>query len=337
MTFNPRITNPEEYGYAQDEQETVQDSNPTAEEITKRFFSLTPPKPEFDRAKAERLQKMSRLNSLGRGVNVLGDVLSLGLGANVRRRQPDTVAPGIFSTFEGMMDKYKGEKDAYRFQEYQKKLNDLQLGLGRRDKADAEAYRDKAHEDAMKAAAAKNALDWGKFEATYNQREKDIALKAQKQGQDAAHDEATLRLGYARLENDLNKYFDKQNKFMQIQVDGQLINLQEGEFRGLLKEAVKSKAFTKDDLKAMMEGFQNNPLEATKNIVQRYAEWKAGKQNLTSQQPAIDNLVNAGSFNQVVGNALSPMNGTGPLMSHGNNPVNAPTQKFDPSKYESNE
>lgn len=342
MTGNPQITNPEDFGYPQNELQSEQPGQqyPSAEELTRQIFTISPPKPQFDQAKADRLQKMSRINSLGRGVNVLGDVLSLGLGANVRRRQPDAIAPGINATFESMMDKYKGEKDAYRFQEYQKQLNNLQFGVGRADRREDKAYQKQVHLDQLKAQAAKNALDWNKFSATYAQKGQDLDLKRQKQGQDAWHDQATIKLGYDKINAELTKYFDKENKFMQIEVNGQVISLNEGQFRGLLKDAVSDPAYKKGDLKAMLDGFTNNPLEGSKNIVQRYSEWLAAQQSLQSQQPAVDQLVNGGSVNQAIGNAMSPMNGSGPMQSYGNQTsqsVAAPTAGFDPSKYESKE
>lgn len=313
---------------------------PTPEELVKNIFSVKPPEPVFDRDKADRLQRMGRINSLGRSIGVLGDVLSLGLGANVRRRQPDTISPAIYASYESMMDKYKNEGDAHRFALYQKQLQDAQLGITHGYRREDQAWREKAHGDELQTQRDKNSLDFAKWQATWEQRERqnqagnrlkeaDLGLKAQKLHQDR-------ELAIARALQD----YAKDNSFMEVMVNGQIVKLAEGEYRGILAEA--RKYFSEEDFETMMSPYVNQPIEGLKNIVQRYSEFKFEQDriraqnspaNLQRQQPIIDETVDGGSFHNPYNRFQGAIPYRDPSVSGWVEGSKNKSEDFDSSKY----
>lgn len=128
----------------------VQPQVSVADQLMKDLFSTRETAPVPDAAKAERLRRMGRLNQVSRGVGVLGDMLSLGLGANVKRRQPDNVAPAIYQAYENMMDRDKSLMDAYKLRDFQTQRSNTLYGLSAEDRK----RHDKLVEEDTKASRA---------------------------------------------------------------------------------------------------------------------------------------------------------------------------------------
>ncbi|MCL4484158.1 MAG: hypothetical protein M1445_16380 [Bacteroidetes bacterium] len=123
-----------------------------AEEYTKRFFSAELPKPKFDQAKADRLQKLQKVNQIVRGVGVMGDILSLGLGANVRKAAPDTTTSRLQQALQANMDKYANDQEMYDIRNFQKAREDAKFGI-------SFEMRDEANKIKREGMAAKTEND----------------------------------------------------------------------------------------------------------------------------------------------------------------------------------
>lgn len=158
-----------------------------AQKLLDKIYSTNIPEPVFDQAKADRLQRMGRINQVGNGVSVLGDMLASGLGATVKRRQPDGVAAGLYQSFEQNLDKYKNDIDTYSLRKMSKNLDDAKLGLGEARRAEQLDFQNRKQADWMKAKEADNKLNWAKWSAEYDLKQKNLELQREKAGADAAY------------------------------------------------------------------------------------------------------------------------------------------------------
>ena len=294
-------------GFPQQSEEEVQDefSSPFTKkrnEIVQSFYSIHEPEPVVDQAKLDRLQRMGRINGLGRGVSVLSDALAVGMGANVNRRQPDQTSPALYAAYQNTLDKFDTEKKSFDYRKYQgdkqNKLfelqqlqNDEQTWLMReRQKLANEIAKAKLEYDRGKDAQA-NALKIADLQYKYD------ALKA-RTGND------NTRNAIAAERNDIAA--GKSNKpFMIAGLNGKETPLNQGEFRAYLEQAAKDPSFK--DFKAAMEGYENNPLEGQKNIVQRYLTHLENKKKAKESAAQAKQQVNTFIQNSGIKNAYKPI------------------------------
>ena len=260
------------------ESENIQNKS-TADELLNRLYSKNIPEPTFDQDKADRLQRMGKLNQLGRSVNVLGDIFGTAIGNNTRRRQPDTTAPALYQSYQANLDKYKAEKDANLLRDYDKERQDILHQISRADRQEGIDIAQKRFDAQQRMQAAKNNLELQKYLAGLTQKERQIAI------QQKNADSNRIRANKAGASKDKEEKPDK--PFMVAGVNGQDVPLTQGQFRDLLAEATQAanKAGTNSpqfkDFQATMESFKDNPLEGQKNIVQRYYSWKKEQESLT--------------------------------------------------------
>lgn len=102
----------------------------TAEDIVKSIYSFDPPKPVYDPQRPEEIKRIGRVNAIGEGLKTIGDIVSLGTGANVNRRAPDQVTPNMLSALWQNRDKTAAQKDNWNYQNYLTKLRNAQTELG---------------------------------------------------------------------------------------------------------------------------------------------------------------------------------------------------------------
>lgn len=180
------------------EQAPVQQKS-QADLIMQDLFTRKEPEPVEDTAKIERLQRMGNINAIGQGMGVIGDALSLALGANVRRRQPDRVAPMIYQQYERAMDQTKANRDAWQHRDFQTTRDNLKTGytVAVRKEAEAEARKVRADEMENRFNIAKLNADEKKEAAkllaqyrkdTLNQREKDRLARLAGKGRASKED-----------------------------------------------------------------------------------------------------------------------------------------------------
>ncbi len=115
---------------------TQQVSKPAADpyakatELQNRLFSMREAAPTPDVAKEARLQRMGRLNAIGQTVGVLGNMLSLGMGGQVKRSAPDQTAPALYSQYSSLIDKDRADQEAWKHRDFEQQINNLRMGLG---------------------------------------------------------------------------------------------------------------------------------------------------------------------------------------------------------------
>lgn len=269
---NPAITESPEY---KDQFQAEQPINPISktQELVSKYFGTKEEAPVLNQAKIDRLQRMGRINTLGRGLNVLGDGLSLALGANVKRKAPDTTAPALYQSYENTLDKHEQEVKGYKHRDFQKKLSDIQFGISRLDKENDQDYRERVQKANDEFRKVKNGQDLAKWQLEFK-------LKEEKNESDIERNKLTGKAAIIRATNKSGSKTKPEKPFMVIGQNGQERPIAQGEFRALLEEAQNTKGWSKEDFKTMMAPFENTPLEGQKNIVQRYSTWKAKQQAL---------------------------------------------------------
>jgi len=253
-----------------------------ADILLQKLYSQNIPEPVIDQAKIDRLQRMGKINGIAQMANLFGDAISLGIGGNVRRRQPDRVAPMIYQQYESIMDRNKAEKDAWNVRDFQSTRNNLIHGISEEHRKEAERLANARLKASTELQKQKADQDWTKFVSELSRKDRD-ALERNR------HNKSMEGSSWLRAEKTGAK--DKDTKpFTTINVDGKDIPLTEGEHRAALQEALDSKAFSKGDIKAIMATYGNAPLEGEKNIIQRYKAWKAQKDKEAASQVPISEL-----------------------------------------------
>lgn len=109
------------------------------DEILKRMYAVREKAPVLDTEKQARLQRMGKVNAIGKGVSLLSDALSLGLGGRVKKRGPDTMAPALFQQYQAMLDKYKNDQDNFDLREIANERNNIRM-----------EYADEMHKQELK-------------------------------------------------------------------------------------------------------------------------------------------------------------------------------------------
>lgn len=272
------------------------------EELLKRFYAKREPEPTFNQDKSDRLQRMGRLNQAGRGINVIGDALGVALGANVKRRQPDTTSSALYQAYQDNLDKYKAEKDAWTQRDYRKDLQDIQLGLSRADLEEQRAFMKQKQADWNKAKEADNKLKWAQWSAKYD-------LDKGRADETARHNKEMEKAAMIRANKTGQKSTKGEKPYMIAGIDGEEIEIKEGKFRNLLNEAQSNKEFFNTDFKASISKLDNFPDQQEKHIVQRYLEFQNKKEKARQEaekvQPIVNRFTTGGQLNDVVKNAVN--------------------------------
>lgn len=268
-------------------EEEINDETPTnsADKWVKKFFSAREKKPVVDQDKLDRLQRMGRINEIGRGVSVLGDILGSGLGAPVKRRQPDSTAPALYQNYQNTLDKYKDDIDKYDYRSFQKNLQDALLGISRADRGDEIAFRNKKQKDDNAYRNAKNALDWQKYlEGLRLKKEGLDNTKAYQKGRLGIEGEK-LKLDKEKLNADIDKPFDPiqvKDKF------GKNVKLPQGDWDQLYQDAMKDKDFTKNFFPALKAQFESVPDVLLKQTARAYYEYKQNKEQKEGEKESLN-------------------------------------------------
>lgn len=131
----------DEYARAEAERKAKED------ELVKRFYSTYEPVPVLDEKKLARLEKMGRINALGKGVSVIADALSAGMGGNVNRRNPDQTSPALYAAYQDTLDRHKDKTDIWNSRKYQEDQNKLMFEYGLIDKDRRNEKADRAQKE----------------------------------------------------------------------------------------------------------------------------------------------------------------------------------------------
>ncbi len=266
----------------------------TSRDIINDIFSYDLPKPAYDPNRPEEIKRMMKLNAMGKGLSVLGDILSLSRGGNVVARPKDQTNKQLLSAYYNYLDRAATANDEWNYRDY---ANRIKKGLMELDQ--------KNKEDKMDLDRTKLAYDINKDDRDFALKQKktnaDITLADTKQKATDAYNQAriaiqqgNIQLGLAKLDEYMRHNREKASNytnkpFMEVSPDGkQRILLSEADFRHLYEQALQDPDFQGENLKAYMANFENQPLEAEKNIVQAYYS-KINKQK--DQQADLSSLV----------------------------------------------
>ena len=305
---NPAITESPEY---QDQFQTEQPVNPVSktQELISKYFNTKEEAPVLNQAKVERLQKMGRINTLGRGLNVLGDGISLALGANVKRKAPDTTAPALYQSYENTLDQHTQEVKGYKQRQFQKSLNDIQFGIGRLDKETDQDYRERVQKANNEFKKVKNAQDLAKWQLDYD-------INKGKATESERHNKEMEKAAMIRANKTGIKASDTEDKpFDPVQVTdkfGKSVKLDQGQWDNLYQSAMKDADFTNGNLKAEISKYKDLPDGGVKQIARAYYDFNKTREmskekqaaDAAQAQPLIDKMVSGGSINNAVSGAI---------------------------------
>jgi len=258
--------------------------NPT-DELVKKLYGMKVPEPVFDQDKADRLQKMGRINQVGRSLNVLGDIFGTAIGANTRRRQPDSTAPALYQSYQANLDKYKAEKDANILRDYDKDRQDIVYGIGRADRQEGIDISQKRFEAEQKVKEAQRELEWKKYLAGLTQKERDAAERSR-------HNKVSEGLSGAKLKIEEEKLKQTQDKpFDPVQVKdkfGNSVKLDQGQWDNLYQSAMRDSEFTNGNLKAEISKYKDLPDGGVKQIARAYHDYNLQKEYKANEKAALD-------------------------------------------------
>lgn len=316
MSFNYKFSNlnPEDPGYAEQydpsksliqpdqtitpKEGRVGSKRRTTGDLVQNLYKKNIPEPTFDQDKADRLQRMGRINQLGRSINVLGDIFGTAIGANTRRRQPDTTAPALYQSYQANLDKYKAEKDANLLRDYDKDRQDIITGIGRADRQEGINIAQKRFDAQQRYKEAQQKLEWQKYLAGLTQKEREAAERAR-------HNKATEGLSGERNKIQKEKGDKSNNKpFMVAGVNGQDVPLNQTQFRDLFNEAISSTSFQDPNKRRFKRG--GGSIEERKNLVHKYYKWKNSPENI--ERESLDDVRRAKGMptsNEPVKNIIS--------------------------------
>lgn len=192
--------------------------NKQSYQIMEDIYSL--PKPEYDATKASEIKRLSKINALSQGFNVLGDVFSLGMGANVNKRQPDTLPQQLWQYKQHYNDTYQQRMDQWRTQQAIQRIRGLerqqqmewQQGQVERQQANANRQFNLAEESKKQSQE-----NWDK---QFKLNEKNIDADNKRQEEQF---KKTMSLHYAQLERQKTADIQRAASRAATQKDGSMI------------------------------------------------------------------------------------------------------------------
>lgn len=129
----------------------------TSRMTVENIFSAAAPEPVYDEELQKRRARVAKLNAAGRGFSVLGDILSLGLGGRVARREPDKITPTMMQSYQDYIQRYGDKKDQFEYQKFKDELQKRMFQYQEQDKRRLEdkeegRYREKLDTEAERYA-----------------------------------------------------------------------------------------------------------------------------------------------------------------------------------------
>jgi hypothetical protein len=251
----------------------------TSKDIINEIFSYTPPKPTYDPNRPEEIKRRMKLNALGQGFSVLGDMLSLGKGGNVVARPKDTTNDQLQKYIYDYTDRAAKVNDEWNYNNYMAKVK---KGLTELDQLNTEGKMDfdrtkQTYEMAKDArdfglkedqAKATNELKKATQEATQSWREAQLALQ-----------QGNLELAKQRLDEAIRhnqaaeaKETGSKNKDFIYTNSGQPIELREDEKYQILNLVLSNTPVNQADLD-LLKPKLGEPVStnAINLLVQKYA------------------------------------------------------------------
>jgi hypothetical protein len=157
----------------------------TAEQILKDMFAFTPKRPTYDPARPEEMKRLAKASAIGKGLNVVGDIIGLSAGANVNKRQDDNKEERYLNSMYNYLDDYTRRLDNWNYQDFANKMRLGQMQLQQANRTEDRAFQQKSFEADQ---------DWKKLGFTTEQawKEANFGLDKQKAETDAEYKQRTL-------------------------------------------------------------------------------------------------------------------------------------------------
>jgi len=147
-------------------------SRRTPDDILKDIFSYRPPAPIYDKNRPEELKRLAKISAIGKGINLLGDVISLSAGGNVRPRPKDERELGYLQSMYNYIDEYNRRKDEYNWQDYVQKLKTGELALSEASKRKERELREKMQESEFAQREKEKKEDFEREKELMSEKEK---------------------------------------------------------------------------------------------------------------------------------------------------------------------
>lgn len=239
----------------------------TSSDIVREMFSYSPPKPTYDPNRPEELKRLARASALGKGLNVVGDIIGLGAGANVKRRQPDNRELGYLNSMYNYIDDYNRRMDDWNWKDYMNRLRGKETELGLLEKEKDREIRDRMFQadQIWKQLGFQSDQAYKKWQMEKAEKDQELAEKRIDQQADEARQRAAI--AYSRMEWDKVKHYNDmalKAADHQLKAEGKGYNLyssdrrqkvkinDQGELQKLYTLIVNDKAL-QDDVSARMK------------------------------------------------------------------------------------
>jgi len=149
----------------------------TTQNILDEIFSYSPPAPAYDPNRPEELRRLARASAIGKGLNLLGDVIGLSAGAPIRPRPKDEKELGYLQAMYNYIDDYNRRLDEWNWRDYVNKLKTGELALSQANLEEERALRERMFEsqEKWKELGFISEQAWRNFQAQKAQEDQELA------------------------------------------------------------------------------------------------------------------------------------------------------------------
>lgn len=245
--------------------------------------------PKFSTANENSVRETAKATAIGNALSLIADTAGVAMGGTVQKRGAKPLEPYLQDILS-RRERFETEKGKFEQTDF---LN--QLRMAREATRKAEDERD--FDEGVRKFDTTQEFKEGGFEADEAYRAflkgsklKDSAFNREKFGELKRRNAELERQGRERLRISEKAATTKLNKpFMKVNVEGQDVNLTEGEYRANLEAALKAEGEGADDIKTILARYSHQPTEEYKQIVQRYLSDQAAinKDMGTSKLPGL--------------------------------------------------
>nr|WP_320022106.1 hypothetical protein [uncultured Draconibacterium sp.] len=107
----------------------VQPQRRTAQQYLDEITTYTPAKPVYDPNRPEELRRLARSNAIAKGLNLIGDMVSVQKGGNVNVRRPDNMEAKYTNDMYKYLDDYSRRTDQWNYRDWQGKMSAAKAGM----------------------------------------------------------------------------------------------------------------------------------------------------------------------------------------------------------------
>lgn len=139
------------------------------------------PKPTFDTTTPEYLKRAAKYNAIAKGLSQLANTVSLGIGGNVNKAEPDDKTPAYIQGHLQYLDRYRDMVDKYDLMNYNNQLKALGMSYDDAVRQENEAKNDQRYNDQIDYRDKKDAEneEWKRKEWEQRVKRDEAYLKSQ--------------------------------------------------------------------------------------------------------------------------------------------------------------